>query len=56
MGIGGLDPSITKDLIDSKDPKHTLVCREIAFVAIYAFLDALASLDFTLVSESVSRS
>ena len=35
-GIGGLDPSIAKDLIDSKDPKHTLFCREIAFVAIYA--------------------
>ena len=25
-----------KDLIDSEDPKHTLFCREIAFVAIYA--------------------
>ena len=36
VGIGGLDPSIAKDLIDSEDPKHTLFCREIAFVAIYA--------------------
>ena len=35
-GIGGLDPSIAKDLIDSEDPKHTLFCRKIAFVAIYA--------------------
>ena len=35
-GIGGLDPSIAKDLIDSEDPKHTLFCCEIAFVAIYA--------------------
>ena len=35
-GIGGLDPSIAKDLIDSEDPKHTLLCRKIAFVAIYA--------------------
>ena len=35
-GIGGLDPSIAKDLIDSEDPKHTLFCREITFVAIYA--------------------
>ena len=26
---------IAKDLIDSDDPKHTLFCREIAFVAIY---------------------
>ena len=33
-GIGGLDPSIAKDLIDSEDPKHTLFCCEIAFVAI----------------------
>ena len=36
VGIWGLDPSIAKDLIDSEDPKHTLFCREIAFVAIYA--------------------
>ena len=36
-GIGGLDPSIAKDLIDSKDPKHTLffsssrkhICRDL---------------------------
>ena len=35
-GIGGLDPSIAKDLIDSEDPKHTLFCRKIAFAAIYA--------------------
>ena len=34
-GIGGLDPSIAKDLIDSEDPKHTLFCSEIAFVKIY---------------------
>ena len=31
--------SIGKDLIDSKDPKHTLFCRETAFVAIYAFFE-----------------
>ena len=35
-GIWELDSSIAKDLIDSKDPKHMLFCREIAFVAIYA--------------------
>ena len=35
VGIGGLDPSIAKDLIDSEDPKHTLFCRKIAFAAIY---------------------
>ena len=28
-GIGGLDPSIAKDLIDSEDPKHTLFCRDL---------------------------
>ena len=35
-GIGELDSSIAKDLIDSQHPKHTLFCREIAFAAIYA--------------------
>ena len=30
--------SITKYLIDSEDPKHTLFCRETAFVVIYALL------------------
>ena len=35
-GIGELDSSIAKDLIDSEDPKHTLFCRKIAFAAIYA--------------------
>ena len=34
-GIWGLDPSISKDLIYRENPKHTLFCREIAFVAIY---------------------
>ena len=28
---------MVKDLNDSQDPKHTLFCREIVFVAIYAF-------------------
>ena len=36
-GIGELDSSIAKDLIDSEDPEHTLFCHEAAFVAIYAF-------------------
>ena len=44
-GIGGSYPSIAKDLIDSEDPKHTLFCREIAFVAIYAlFRDDISTL------------
>ena len=36
VGILELDSTIAKDLNDSEDPKHTLFCREIAFVAIYA--------------------
>ena len=28
--------SIANDLINSEDPKHTLFCRETAFVAVYA--------------------
>ena len=28
-GIGELDSSIAKDLIDSEDPKHTLFCRDL---------------------------
>ena len=35
-GTGEPRSSIAKDLIDSEDPKHTLFCRETAFVAIYA--------------------
>ena len=36
VGILELDSTIAKDLNDSEDPKHTLYCRKIAFVAIYA--------------------
>ena len=32
----GTPRTIVKDLNDSQDPKHTLYCRKIAFVAIYA--------------------
>ena len=35
--------SIAKDLIDSKDPKHMLFCRETAFVAIYALFQGYYS-------------
>ena len=39
-GIWDWQSTIAKDLNDSQDPKHTLICRENAFVAIYAlFLD-----------------
>ena len=45
-GIGGLDPSIAKDLIDSEDPKHMLFCREIAFFSIYVlFRDDISFFD-----------
>ena len=48
-GIGELDSSIAKDLIDSEDPKHTLFCREIAFVAIYAlFRDDISILWYVI--------
>ena len=35
-GSGEGASSIAKDLIDSKDPEHTLFCCEAAFVAIYS--------------------
>ena len=48
-GIGELDSSIAKDLIDSKDPKHTQFCREITFVAIYAlFRDDISILWYVI--------
>ena len=36
-GIWDWQSTIVKDLIDSQDLKHTLFCRKIVFVAIYAF-------------------
>ena len=35
-GIWDWQSTIVKDLNDSQDPKHTLLCRENAFVTIYA--------------------
>ena len=35
-GIWNWQSTIVKDLNDSQDPKYTLICRESAFVAIYA--------------------
>ena len=35
-GIWDWQSTIVKDLNDSQDPKHTLICRKNAFVAIYA--------------------
>ena len=34
-GIWDWQSTVVKDLNDSQDPKHTLFCRENAFVAIY---------------------
>ena len=34
-GIWDWQSTIVKDLNDSQDPKHMLICRENAFVAIY---------------------
>ena len=48
-GIGELDSSIAKDLIDSEDPKHTQFCRKITFVAIYAlFRDDISILWYVI--------
>ena len=48
-GIGELDSSIAKDLIDSEDPKYTQFCREITFVAIYAlFMDDISILWYVI--------
>ena len=35
-GIWDWQSTIVKDLNDSQDPKHTLICRKNAFVAIFA--------------------
>ena len=35
-GIWDWQSTIVKDLNNSQDPKHTLFCSEIVFVAIYA--------------------
>ena len=38
VGSGEGASLIAKELIDSKDPEHTLFCREAAFVVIYALI------------------
>ena len=55
-GIWDWQSTIVKDLNDSQDPKHTLFCREDAFVAIYAlFYDNKCPL-FTRLEGGVSQS
>ena len=46
-GIWDWQSTIVKDLNDSQDPKHTLFCREIVFVAIYALFSDNKCLLFT---------
>ena len=55
-GIWDWQSTIVKDLNDSQDPKHTLICRENAFVAIHAlFSDNICPL-FTRLGEGVAQS
>ena len=46
-GIWDWQSTIVKDLNDSQDPKHTLFCRENAFVAIYTFFQTTIKSVFT---------
>ena len=43
---------IAKDLNDSEDPKHTLFCRETAFVAIYALFRGNINIYVTVILEN----
>ena len=55
-GIWDWQSTIVNDRNDSQDPKHTLFCREIVFVAIYAlFSDNKCSL-FTRLGRGVAQS
>ena len=47
-GIWDWQSTIVKDLNDSQDPKHTLFCRENAFVAIYALFQTTNATVFHL--------
>ena len=47
-GIRDWQSTIVKDLNNSQDPKHTLLCRENAFVAINALFSGNKCLLFSL--------
>ena len=55
-GIWDWQSTIVKDLNDSQDPKHTLFCREIVFVAIYALFSDNKCPLFTRLGGGVSKS
>ena len=48
--------TIVKDLNDSQDPKHTMFCRENAFVAIYALFSDNKCPLFTRLGGGVAQS
>ena len=55
-GIWDWQSTIVKDLNDSQDPKHTLICRENAFVAIYALFSDNKCPLFTRLGGGVTQS
>ena len=55
-GIWDWQSTIVKDLNDSQDPKHTLICRENAFVAIYALFSDNKCPLFTRLGGGVAQS
>ena len=55
-GIWDWQSTIVKDLNDSQDPKHTLFCREIVFVAIYALFSDNKCPLFTHLGGGVAQS
>ena len=55
-GIWDWQSTIVKDLNDSQDLKHTLFCREIVFVAIYALFSDNKCLLFTRLGGGVAQS
>ena len=55
-GIWDWQSTIVKDLNDSQDPKHTLFCRENAFVAIYALFFQTTNVRFLPVEGGFAQS
>ena len=53
-GIWDWQSRIVMDLNDSQDPKHTLFCRENAFVAIYALFSDNKFLPFYYIGASLT--
>ena len=55
-GIWDWQSTIVKDLNDSQDPEHTLICRENVFVAIYALFSDNKCPLFTRLGGGVAQS